>query len=488
MQLPKRSSVAVLIVSVFAITAVVPASFKGIGRQEENTSMIQMDKFVHAEHTSTIAFVNVNVVPMTRDIVLADQTVVITDGRIAAIGPFESTIVPDDAVKIDGRGYYLLPGLTDFHVHIRAETELLSYLAFGVTTVVNLRGGSNHLAMRDRVRRGELLGPTIYTSGPRVDGDPPIWRDSNNRILTDPKEADEVVEAHLASGYNFIKVYNNLPPDAFAALVSAAKSRGIAVVGHVPRAGGRDTALDRVLRAGQAMIAHGEEYFFTHFRGASNADMKEGPPPEPDVSQIPEVAAATKMAGTAVTPNLVFPMMVLKQVEDLDGVLSDPETRHLDPAVRRLWETANPTRRNDLERFVARERVKYGFLKKLTRGLRDAGVRLLLGTDASGPGMFPGKSAHQELRELVDAGLTPYEALVTATCNAGEFIAVHVAGAEPFGTVTPGSRADLLLVDANPLTGVEAVARLAGVMVRGRWLSKTKLQAMRDSVAASYGK
>ncbi len=232
----------------------------------------------------TAAFVNVNVIPMTREVVLANQTVVINDGRIAALGPFESTAIPDNAMKIDGRSRYLLPGLADLHIHLRSPDELLSYLAHGVTTVLHLSGAMSGapdlLRYRVQIARGEMLGPTLYLSGPNVDGDPPIWRGVSVAVTT-PDDARRVVTEQKRAGYDVIKVYNLLSPEAFTALAEAAKQNGIAVVGHVPRAVGIESAL----KAGQAMIAHSEEYFFTYF------DCKEcGRDRKPDaIAQTPAI-------------------------------------------------------------------------------------------------------------------------------------------------------------------------------------------------------
>lgn len=151
-----------------------------------------------------------------------------------------------------------------------------------------------------------------------------------------------------------------------------------------------------------------------------------------------------------------------------------------------MWQSNNPTRRRDLEQFTAREQVKYPFVQHLTKGLSDAGVLLLLGTDSSAPGLFPGHSAHLELPELVAAGLTPYQALAAGTRNAGRFIAERVHSAETFGTITVGGRADLILLEQNPLADINHVAAIRGVMVRGRWLPKAELQLLRNEVAAKY--
>ncbi|MCI0489236.1 MAG: amidohydrolase family protein [Blastocatellia bacterium] len=432
-----------------------------------------------------VAFINVNVVPMDREHVLVARTVIVRDGIISEIGPAGTTNVPDDALRIDGRGRYLMPGLADLHIHLRSTDEFLSYLAYGVTTVLHLSGAQSGapdlLEYRERLARNEMLGPTLYTSGPVVDGDPPIFR-SVSVAVTTAEGARRVVAEQKRAGYDLIKVYNRLPPEAYTALIAAAKKEGLAVVGHIPRQVGVERALD----AGQAMIAHGEEYFFAYFGGASDARLQGGKLTPPDETKIPGIAKATRDAGTAVTPNLSFIAATERQLEDINAVLTDSETRYLHPNVLRMWKSNNFTNRRDIEMFAERERIKYPFVKKLTRGLSDAGVLLLLGTDSSAPGLFPGQSAHLELRELVSAGLTPYQALATGTRNAGEFITKHVRRARAFGTVSVGARADLLLLAKNPLEDISNVSALDGVMVRGQWLSAERLKQLREEMASSY--
>jgi len=228
------------------------------------------------------------------------------------------------------------------------------------------------------------------------------------------------------------------------------------------------------------MIAHGEEFYFTHFHGPLNSELTLRPIPEPDLSAIPELSRFTKQAGVAVTPNLVFSAALLRLIDDTARVLSDPETLYLDPDTLGMWTTENPARRENLKAFTERERIKYAFLKKLTFGFQDSGVLLLLGTDASAPGLFPGKSAHQEIGELVEAGLTPFEALRCATVNADEFLSAKLRKGLRSGCVRAGCAADLILVEANPLRNVEAVSQIVGVMTRGKWLPKAELERLRD--------
>lgn len=438
-----------------------------------------------------LAFVHVNVIPMTESGVLEDQTVVIERGKITRIGPSASVRLPRNVSQIDGREKYLMPGLVDFHVHLRDESELLSYWVHGVTTVVHMAGPTGNvsdvLALRRRVSAGEVPGPNIYTTGRILDGDPAIFPGVST-VVSKPAEAKRIVEEQHRAGVDFIKVYNNLTSEALRAVVEAAHERGLAVIGHIPRRDGRPQALQTALAAGQDMIAHGEEFFFTYFYGETDSLVSSGLSPNPDLSKLSSVVRMVRQSQVAVTPNLSYVAMTQRQLENLDLVLSDSEARYLHPDVLAMWREQNPTRRRDLERFSLRERAKYAFLRELVPALQREGVLLLLGTDSSAAGMFPGKSAHLELRELVQTGLTPNQALATGTRNAGQFIKKHVRGADSFGTVAVGQRADLLLLNANPLAMIDNISQIAGVTVRGRWLSREQLEKMRSDAVASFAR
>lgn len=275
-----------------------------------------------------VAIRNVSVIPMDSERVLPAQTVLVRDGLIAAIGPVSALSISAGAHTIDGSGRYLIPGLTDFHVHVRDPSELLSYLAYGVTTVVQLSGGTGNvpdvLALRGRVARGELPGPTIYTTGRMLDGEPPVFPGVSTPVST-PEDARRIVEAQLAAGVDFIKVYNNLSTDAMRAAIGAAHARNTAVIGHIPRRAGRAQALQEALDAHLDVIAHSEEYFFTFFYGDVERQLHDGLVPSPDERRIPETVRLTREAGALVTPNLSFVVMTRTQLDDLEKVLADPE-------------------------------------------------------------------------------------------------------------------------------------------------------------------
>lgn len=421
---------------------------------------------------------DVHVVPMTAEGVLSDRTLRVVDGVVDRIEPAGEAEVPAGAAVVEGRGRFLVPGLVDAHVHLNDESELLSYLAHGVTTVVNLRGSPEHLRVAEEVAAGERLGPWIYTSGPILDGDPPILGGSGTTVVSTPAEAREAVEAQADAGYDLIKVYNNVKPEVLRATVETAEEHGLAVVGHIPRNPDRSTAMQRALDAGLEMIAHGEEIFFTDLGGAADGTMT-GEARRIEPERIHQAARLVAEAGATVTPNLAFVEMTRRMLEELDAVLEHPESRYLSPGVREMWRRHNPTRRDNLEAFAAREAVKRPAVRALTLELQRAGVPLLLGTDASAPGLHPGWSAILELEELVAAGLTPYEALSAGARTAGAFLGHHVPGARPVGTIEVGRAADLLLVERNPLEDISALREAAGVIVQGRWLSRDRLTELR---------
>lgn len=435
-----------------------------------------------SETDGVVAVVDVTVIPMDSERLLLRQTVVIRDGLIAELGPAAAVQVPADAQRIDGTGLYLMPGLIDAHVHLRDPSELLSYVAHGVTGVVQLSGPSGNvpdvMELRERVARGDFLGPNIYTSGRILDGEPPVFPGVSSIVRT-PDDARRLVEAQLAAGADFIKVYNNLTSDALLAVTRAAHDHGVTVWGHIPRIEGRATALQQALAAGLDVIAHGEEVFFTMLHRDVESQLDRELVPNVDKDLLSDAVRLIQEKGAAVIPNLSFVAMTRAQLDDVQRLWTDPEAQFLHPTVLNMWRQQNPTSRRDLRRFDLRERGKQVVVRQLTLALNDAGVPLLLGTDASAPGMFPGKSAHIELTELVATGLTPFQALATGTSTPGRFLTKHLRGGPPVGTVAAGSRADLLLLNADPLTDISHVARIAAVIVRGEWHAHSQIESMR---------
>jgi imidazolonepropionase-like amidohydrolase len=406
---------------------------------------------------------------MDSDRVLRDHTVVVRDGRISAVGPARSTSIPAGAQRVDGAGKYLLPGLSDMHVHLYDTDQFIDYLAHGVTTVAVLNGSPAVLRWRAAVLSGALLGPTIYTAGPSVDGVPA----GNPTFLSvaTPDEGRRAVQQIKRDGYDFVKAYMTLTPATYASMTDEARRQRIPVVGHIPPAVGVDGVLNG---RGQSVVAHAEEFFRERVDSARRQ------------ARMREIVKGVKAAGITVILTLSGYADYLRAIRDLRGVLNDPEMRFASPAaysekIPNHHRSVRPNQeqfRLGVERGLAQFRI-------FTKMLSDSGAPLFLGTDTEGFG-FAGQSLHEELREMVGAGLTPYQALVAGTRAPGTWVASHVVRAERFGVVARGQRADLVLLTANPLEDVENTSRIAGVMTRGRWIPVSRLRAMRDSLAALY--
>lgn len=412
--------------------------------------------FEQGKASSVIAFLNVNVVPMDKEGVLENQTVIIANGRISEIGAAGKTKVPKGTTRIEGKGRYLMPGLVDMHVHLYSQHELPLYLANGVTTIFNLNGRPANLLWRDEIVQGKLLGPTIYSCGPTI------------RTAQKAEEARRLVEEQSKAGYEAIKIYNGVSKEAYDVIIAEAKKHKMLTIGHIPR----EPGFESVLKAGQA-IAHAEEYVYTTFNNKTD-----------DESRIPEVAAATRDAGVQVLLTFVAYDHIIKQVESLPALLATPEMKYLAPWVRESWGIdVNPYKAR-LGTQGAALTKSLAFQKTLAKELHRVGVRILTGTDAMNPGVVPGYSEHEELRQLLDIGFTPFEAIRAATRYPAEFL----TQTGEFGTVAVGKRADLLLLDDNPLKDIARIARPLGVMARGRWLPQAELQRMLDNVQPSYAK
>ncbi len=430
----------------------------------------------------SLAFEHVSVLPMDRDVVIADQTVVVRDGRIITIGPASAVAVPPDAQRIDGRGRFLMPGLADMHVHVWDENDLFLFVANGVTTVRNMFGSPMHLDWRARIEAGEMVGPRLYTAGPIIDGQPAVWPGSVE--LVDPEQAAEEVREQKAAGYDFLKPYAMLTPECHAALLAAGREQGIRAMGHVPES----LELDAVLASGQATVEHLGGF-------AAAAQAADSPWQEVDFTtesrawqhvddaRLAEVAARTRAAGTWSCPTLVV-MQKWAQGNAARALLARPEMRFVSPFMLGHWAPDAPT--NYLSRLpstvVESAHDALPFQRKAVRALRDAGAGILLGTDMGNPYVLAGFALHEELEHLVAAGLTPFEALRAGTAEA----AACMQATGEWGTIAPGARADLLLLAANPLDDVRHACERVGVVLHGRWWSEADLRAELERRAAAF--
>jgi imidazolonepropionase-like amidohydrolase len=344
------------------------------------------------------AFMHANVIPMNEDRLLSDQIVVVQNGRIAQIGPSKTVVVPRGACKIEAKGKFLMPGLADAHVHLLSPNELPLYLANGVTTGFDLDGHPAHLLWRAEIARGDMVGPSIFTTGP---------------IFERPRTAEEdvrLVDQQADAGYDAVKIYNPVSKAEYPALIEEAKKRNLLLMGHVARG----PEFEMTVQSGQS-IAHLEEFTYTFFNPLhddNNAHIVY------DESRIPEAVKLTKEAGIYVTATLSTYATIVQQATDLDAFLKNPEMKYLAPWTRAQYQPAANRYKNGFSQDdYPRIRASLAFQRKLLKALFDAGVPLMSGTDAPEVGPLPGFGIHDELQEFVSDGLTPYQALRTATVS-----------------------------------------------------------------------
>ncbi|MBX3705535.1 MAG: amidohydrolase family protein [Pseudomonadales bacterium] len=425
------------------------------------------------------AFVDVTVVPMTTRATMSGQTVLIQDGRIVAVGAVDATSTDGYAV-IEGQGRWLMPGLAEMHAHVPPQPDavqatldvLLLYLANGITLARSMLGAPHHLALREQIARGDLIAPRLLTSGPSLNGN----------SVTSPETGRALVAAQHAAGYDFLKIHPGLDQARFEAVADAARRLGMPFAGHVGEAVGVRAAFS----AGQATIDHLDQYLPALLRDGSPLAGTSGQffgwnlADEVDEAKILELAAATRAAGVWNVPTQSLIEQLLLAERSAEALLARPEMRYVAAATARQWAEAkanvlaNPAYRPELAaRFVAVRRA-------LIRALHDAGAGLLLGSDAPQIFNVPGFSIHEELRLLVAAGLAPYEALRTGTVN----VAAFLGAPDDFGQVATGHRADLILLEADPLVDVANVERRVGVMVGGHWLPAATLDERLNELAS----
>ncbi len=450
------------------------------------TFMFTPSGLVQAQDDDTdtsFAIVGVNVIPMDEERILEDQTVIVSNGVIRSISDAATTALPADLTRIEGNGRYLMPGLADLHIHLRHADEFVNYLAWGVTTVMHLGGSGEsaqqQLAYRESIKNGSLLGPNIYTTGRIFDGDPALPRDAHS--LTTRADARRAVQDLKANGFDFIKIYNNVSRPVFEAIVAEARTQELSVIGHIPRSFDPLIALG----GGQDAIAHTEELFFTYFKGPRNTENMPRDY-EPDLGKLPKLIEVLVDNNVAVMPDRCFTFTNLLMWDGLDILWRDPEFPYLRPSTASLWQRGNINRRSEIENFTVREQWKYNLMQKLTLEFQKAGILQVIGTDASLPGLFPGKAVHRELTELVKTGISNFDALAIGSRNAGEFIKRYIDRDARFGQVKPGYRADLVLLTENPLEDVRHARTVSAVTVNGRYVDKSRLDERRATLRTRY--
>ena len=424
----------------------------------------------------TVVFTGVSVIPMDRDTVLRDRTVIVENGRITHVGARRAA--PAGATTVDARGKFLMPGLAEFHAHVpsgqgavHAHRTLSLYVLAGVTTARGMLGAPMHLALRDSIAAGTLLGPRLLTSGPSFSGN----------SVTSPSVAATMVRDQKAAGYDLLKIHPGVPRNAFDSLAAVANALRIPFAGHVPL----EVGLDAALTSKYSTIDHLDGIVEAMYSGPqpltpqANGFFGLGIMRQLDLSRFDSIIARVKASGVAMVPTQI---LMDNFANDATGeeLTTGPEFRYWVPQQVAAWRKY----KNDYlaQAEVPREQRQefIALRRRIVKALHDGGVPFLLGSDAPQLWNVPGFSAHRELEALVAAGLTPYQALRTGTVDIAKFMGEEGHA----GVVRTGARADLVLLDANPLAEVANVSRIHGVVANGRWIGPAERTRMLEALAA----
>lgn len=415
-----------------------------------------------------IAFVNVNVIPMSAETVLMQRTVIVHGDDIEVVGDVDTTPIPEGARVVDGTDRFLMPGLAEMHAHVpEADSPALDryfnlYVANGVTTIRGMLGRPSHLRLRSDLESGAVFGPRLLTSGPSLNG----------RSVNGPAQARQLVAQQQAAGYDFAKIHPGLTAEEFEGLANEANAIDFPFAGHVTVAAG----LLRVLEKRQATIDHLDGYFAallppdSHGHGGYGGFFDVFLADEIDPERISEIALATAKAGTWNVPTEVLVEQLVNDTSVIE-LRNRPEMRYMPRATVAAWARAKEEQLADrnYDADVAAQAIE--LRRRLILALHRAGAGLLLGSDSPQIFNVPGFSVHRELDALVAAGLTPYEALYTGTVAVARFLDSNG------GIVAEGRNADLILLDANPLEDIANSRRIHGVVLRGAWYDANDLEA-----------
>jgi imidazolonepropionase-like amidohydrolase len=410
-------------------------------------------------------FDDVNVIDIERGIVDMHQRVVVDGDRIVAVGARSAVAIPDGAGVIDATGKYLIPGLGEMHGHIPPITSgeqaiadtLFLYVSNGVTTVRGMLGSDGQLELREKANNGSITAPTLYLAGPSFNGN----------SVTSPEQASAKVLKQIDEKWDLLKVHPGLTLSEFEAMAKTANEAGIEFGGHIPAAVG----LENALRVRQRTIDHLDGYIpFVDgaFKPVSDDKLK-------------EAAVLTRAARVGVVPTIAL-WKVLLRADDLDRLTALPELKYMPKATRESWVRYYKSPQNIGFLNGSDPELRHENRLKLLKALSDEGVEILFGTDAPQVFSVPGFSIHNEIATMQEAGMTPLQILQSATIAVSNYF----SDKDRFGQVRSGYRADLVLLDGNPLVDMAYLKKPAGVVQRGNWLDRKAIETELSNIAARY--
>ena len=416
-----------------------------------------------------VVILMVDVIPMDRERVLTDQTVIIRDNKIAGLGP--KLKYSKDAVVINADGKYLIPGLAEMHAHVPPNDDLESmkevlrlFAMNGITTIRGMLGHPKHLELREMIGKGEVLGPRLYTTGPSFNG-------FNVKTAA---QAEKMVRDQKAAGYDFLKLHPGLTMETFPAIVSTAKEVGIPFVGHVSFKVGIWRAID----AGYSSVDHLDGFIEGIVPDIENIPEQQTGlfalfiADRADENQVPKLMKGLKDHNIWVVPTQSLAEKWFAPGYTPEVFLNDPAAKYISKETVSQWVESKKNIVANEQYDPAKTENFIKLRRRLIKACQDAGVGLLLGCDAPQVFNVPGFSTHSELEYMVAAGLTPYQALKAGTVNVASYLNMKEAG-----VIKEGAMADLVLLNGNPLVNIKATQNIEGVMLNGKWLSREYINA-----------
>ena len=416
---------------------------------------------------------DVTVVDVERGISVPGQTVLIVGDRIARIGASREVGSPEGVQTIDGRGLYLMPGLTDAHVHyLDAPVFGRLMIANGVLLVRDMGMPTEFiLKLRDQLNRGEMLGPEMVAAGAILDGSPPLIPLISLGITT-PEDGRAAVRQQAAAGADMIKVYSTLDKEAFLAIVDEARKHRLKVVGHVPDSIYLEDAAAAGLRSSEhwfgfeKVIARllGKPVKLTYAGSGSEAGYLQRLS-EVDPAALQAVYRRLRASGLTVVPTVV----TFKSFPNVDAfeARSLPGSEYISASVLSIWKS-QWSGQSELPDFVWRNWAQ------MVNQLSQAGVPLLVGTDLMVPGIIPGYSVHEEMAIWQEAGISAADVLRSATIVPAQFMGLE----NRLGSVSAGKMASMVLARANPLDDIKNAQEIEGVFLRGQYFSRKDLDRL----------
>jgi imidazolonepropionase-like amidohydrolase len=419
------------------------------------------------KHKDRIALVGGNVISGAGDPVLRDAVIVVHQGRIETVAPREGFSIPKSALEVDVTGDWIIPGLIDGHGHTE-RWALQRYLAAGVTSVRDVHGQQDSiLALREEVSLGGEIAPRIYSAGAMIDGVPPTY--DNATAVRTADQARRAVDARAVAGVDYIKVYTRITPELLRPLIDEASTFNLKVTGHLglidaltaARMG--VTSIEHLTGVPEAASGKAEKFYAEHragfFRGWNFFEKSWA---GLDSAALTRVATTLAESRVTLVPTLVL-HETFSRLDD-PAILANPDLKSVPDTQIARWNVPDLKARAGWDdKTFAAFRASRSNQDLFLRAFRSAGGRIVAGTDASNQLLVPGWSLHTELELLVNAGLTPEDALETATRNTAQLL-----GADSLGLIAPGKLADMVILKANPLTDIRNTRTVDRVMVRGQ--------------------